>query len=226
MYINDLNPVAFSIFSLDIYWYSLSYIFGLLLGWTYCKSIIIKNEIISKKFDDYISYLIIAIIIGGRVGYIIIYNLDFYIQNPLDIFKIWKGGMSFHGALIGIIVITIYYSKKNQINSFLFLDYIALSSPIGIFFGRIANFINSELYGRETDVIWSVQFVLVDDAFRHPSQIYEALFEGLILFLILNILYKKKDFAVGVISSFFLIIYSMFRFIIEFTRQPDEQIGY
>ena len=140
---------------------------------------------------------------------------------------ICEGGMSFHGGLIGVILATYIFSKKNNINSFLFLDLISMSAPIGIFLGRIANFINSELYGRETDLFWSVKFEKVDNVFRHPSQIYEAFFEGIILFILLNFIFKKQIYkSPGIISALFLIFYSLFRFFIEFTREPDVQIGF
>jgi len=135
--------------------------------------------------------------------------------------------MSFHGGLIGVILSTYIFSKKNNINPFIFLDTISMSAPIGIFLGRIANFINSELYGRKTDLFWSVKFEKIDNVFRHPSQIYEAIFEGIILFVLLNFLFKKQFYkSPGLISSLFLIFYSSFRFFIEFTREPDVQIGY
>jgi phosphatidylglycerol:prolipoprotein diacylglycerol transferase len=140
---------------------------------------------------------------------------------------IWNGGMSFHGGVIGVIVATAIFSKKNNINLYIFLDLISLVAPIGIFLGRITNFINSELYGNETNVIWGVKFITIDNITRHPSQIYEAIFEGLILFFLLNYLAKKDSFQKpGLISALFLILYSLFRFILEFFRAPDPQIGY
>ena len=225
MFINDFDPVAFNIFSLEIRWYSLSYIFGIIFGWLYCKKKLIKDFSIQKLFDDYLIYLILGIILGGRLGYVLIYNLKYYSSNPIEIFMIWQGGMSFHGAVIGVILTTYIFSIKEKINTFYFLDLVALSSPIGIFFGRIANFINSELYGRETDLLWSVKFILIDNSSRHPSQIYEAIFEGLILFILLNFLITKDGKKDGYISSIFLIFYSIFRFFIEFTREPDVHIG-
>jgi len=225
MFINNFDPVAFNIFSLEIRWYSLSYIFGIIFGWLYCKKRLIKNDSFQELFDNYIFYLILGIILGGRLGYVLIYNLNYYFSNPLEIIMIWQGGMSFHGALIGIILATFIFSMKNKISTFYFLDLVALSAPIGIFFGRIANFINSELYGRESDVFWSVKFLLVDNLNRHPSQIYEAIFEGLILFIILNFLISRDDKKNGYVSAFFLIFYSIFRFLIEFTREPDAHIG-
>ena len=226
MFINNFDPVAFNILSLEIRWYSLSYIFGIIFGLIYCKKKLIKDDLYLRLFDDYIFYLILGIILGGRLGYIIIYNFEYYINNPLEILMIWKGGMAFHGAVIGIILFTYLFSKKNKLNYFYLLDLVAMSAPIGIFFGRISNFINSELYGTETDVFWSVKFQLIDNLNRHPSQIYEAIFEGLILFIILNYLVSKKNRKHGYISSLFLIFYSVFRFFVEFTREPDQHIGY
>ena len=226
MFINNFDPVAIEIFSLEIRWYSLAYIFGILLGWILAKKLFIKTVEIKNKFDDYITYLIIGIILGGRLGYILIYNLNFYINNPIDIFKIWQGGMSFHGGLLGVICVSIIFAKKNNQNSFLYMDIVALVAPIGIFFGRIANYINSELYGTITNVPWSVKFIQVDNLSRHPSQLYEALLEGVCLFLILIYFRNKFSDKPGLISGLFLIFYSIFRFFIEFYRVPDEQLGF
>ena len=227
MFINNFDPVAFQIFSFEIRWYSLAYIIGILLGWVLSKKIFIKNLEINKKFDDYITYLIIGIIVGGRLGYIVFYNFNYYLNNILDIFKIWEGGMSFHGGLIGVICASIVFAKKNKQDYFLYTDVVALAAPIGIFFGRLANFVNSELYGSPTEVPWAVTFVQVDNLSRHPSQLYEAVLEGIILFLIL-IYFRKKNYLEkpGLISALFLILYSVFRFIVEFFRVPDEQLGY
>ena len=225
MFINNFDPVAFQVFSIEIRWYSLAYIVGLLLGWIYCNKILIKNEDIKNQFDDFITYIIVGIIVGGRLGYVLIYNPSYYLQNLIEIPMIWNGGMSFHGALLGIVLATILFCKKNNQNVFYYLDLVALSAPIGIFLGRVANFINSELYGRETDIIWSVKFIQVDYLNRHPSQIYEAIFEGIVLFILLNLFQKKMLKKNGLISSLFLILYSIFRFFIEFTREPDAHIG-
>ncbi len=226
MFINNFDPVALEIFSLEIRWYSLAYVFGILLGWILAKKLFIQDNEIKNKFDDYLSYLIIGIILGGRLGYIFIYNLSFYINNPLDIFKIWQGGMSFHGGLIGVIFASIIFAKKNNQNPFLYMDIVALVAPIGIFFGRIANFINSELYGTITNLPWAVTFVQIDNLPRHPSQLYEALLEGLFLFLLLIYFRNKFLKKPGVISGLFLALYSVFRFFVEFYRAPDEQVGY
>jgi len=227
MFTNNFDPVAFQIFSLEIRWYSLAYIAGISLGWLYCKKKLIKDHHILSLFDDFITYLIIGIILGGRIGYALFYNLKYYLDNPFEILMIWSGGMSFHGGLIGVIIATKLFSNKYKIDQFIFLDLVALSAPIGIFFGRIANFINSELYGRQTDVAWSVQFTLIDNIKRHPSQLYEALFEGIILFFILGYFFKKNYLKKpGQISGLFLIFYSLFRFFVEFFRLPDSQVGY
>ena len=225
MFINNFDPVAFQVFSLEIRWYSLAYIVGLVLGWIYCNKILIKDEDKKKLFDEYISYIIIGIIIGGRLGYVFIYNPSYYLENFNEIPMIWNGGMSFHGAVLGIIFATIIFCKKNNQNIFYYLDLISLSAPIGIFLGRISNFINSELYGRETDIIWSVKFLQIDNLYRHPSQIYEAIFEGIILFILLNFFHHKLIKKNGLISSLFIIYYSFFRFFVEFTREPDTHIG-
>ena len=192
MFINNFDPVAFQVFSFEIRWYSLAYIVGLIIGWIYCNKFLIKDQEKKNQFDDYITYIIIGIILGGRLGYVIIYNPSYYLENIIEIPMIWNGGMSFHGAVIGVILSTIFFCKKNNQNIFYYLDLVALSSPIGIFLGRISNFINSELYGRESDIVWSVKFIQVDNLNRHPSQIYEAIFEGIILFIILNFFYKKN----------------------------------
>ena len=226
MFINNFDPVAFQLLSIEIRWYSLAYIFGILFGWLYCKKFLINDNEEKKTFDDFISYLIIGIIVGGRIGYVLIYNFNYYINNLFEVLKIWNGGMSFHGALIGIIIATYIFCKKYKRQTLLYLDYIALTSPIGIFLGRTTNFLNSELYGRETEILWSVKFIKVDNLNRHPSQLYEALFEGLILFFILKIIYKKFSNLNGLTSSMFLILYSLFRFFIEFTREPDSHIGF
>jgi phosphatidylglycerol:prolipoprotein diacylglycerol transferase len=227
MFINNFDPIAFQIMSFEIRWYSLAYILGIVVGWILCKKIFIKNSDISEKFDDYITYLIIGVILGGRIGYIIFYNFSYYLDNIFDIFKIWQGGMSFHGGLLGVIASSYIFARKNNQNPFLYLDQVSLVAPIGIFFGRLANFINSELYGKTTDVPWSVIFIKVDNLSRHPSQLYEAILEGIILFLILNY-FMNKDYLKkpGLISGLFLIYYSLFRFFIEFLRVPDQQIGY
>ena len=232
MYTHNLDPVLMNFGFLSIRWYSLAYIFGIIIGWFLGKKIIthiLKNIDLNfdiKDFDDLITYIIISLIIGGRLGYVIFYNLGYYISNPLDIIKVWEGGMSFHGALIGIIFGTYLFSLKRNIPSFFLLDTIACVSPIGIFLGRIANFINGELVGKVTSVPWGVIFPAVDMLPRHPSQLYEAMLEGIFLFLILNTLILTRAYKMGTCSYLFLIFYGIFRIISEFFREPDKQIGY
>ncbi len=232
MYTHNLDPVLLDFGILVIRWYSLAYIFGIILGWWVGKKIarhIIKTASLKFKlsyFDDLISYLIISIIIGGRLGYIIFYNLEYYIANPFDMIKVWEGGMSFHGALIGVIFGTYFFSKKKNISTLFLLDIIACVSPIGIFFGRVANFINGELIGKATSGSWGIIFPTVDMLPRHPSQLYEAVLEGAILFLILNFFVLKKKYKIGTCSYLFLILYGVFRIISEFFREPDIQLGY
>tara|TARA_Y100001970_G_scaffold260370_1_gene342390 strand:+ start:1547 stop:2326 length:780 start_codon:yes stop_codon:yes gene_type:complete len=232
MYIHNLDPIIFNFGFLSLRWYSVAYILGIIIGWWYGKkilSLICLNNNINFKislFDDYISYVIISIILGGRIGYILFYNLEFYLLNPLEVFFIWKGGMSFHGGLLGIIIATIFFSKKNKLDKLIIFDVVSCVAPIGIFLGRMANFINSELFGKPTDLPWAIIFPLVDGQPRHPSQIYEAFLEGILLFLILNIFIRTSIYIKGKVASLFLILYSIFRLISELYREPDHQIGY
>ena len=232
MYIHNLNPIIFDFGILSLKWYSLAYLFGVIFGWWYGKKIILfinnkyNNNFKLDLFDDYITYVIISIIIGGRLGYVLFYNLSYFISNPIEIFFIWKGGMSFHGGLLGIIAATMLFSKRRGFDKMVLLDVVSCVAPIGIFFGRLANFINGELYGKPTDLPWAVIFPLIDDFGRHPSQIYEAFLEGALLFLILNLIIKKMHYKRGVCAAAFLIFYSLFRIFSEFFREPDLQIGY
>ena len=232
MFTHNLDPVLLNFGLISIRWYSMAYIVGILAGWWYGKKLIQKrlqfeiDKFYIKEFDDLISYLIIAIILGGRIGYIIFYNPQYYILNPFDTLKVWEGGMSFHGALAGIIIVTLIFSRKRNLKALFLLDIIACVSPIGIFLGRIANFVNGELVGKISNVSWSVIFPNIDLAPRHPSQIYEAFLEGIVLFTILNYLIFKKNYKLGICSSLFLIYYGIFRIISEFFREPDIQLGY
>ena len=232
MYSHNLDPVLIDLGFIAIRWYSLAYIFGIVAGWWFGKKIIkhiSKNNNLYfniKEFDDLITYIIVSLIIGGRLGYIIFYNLDYYISNPIDIIKIWEGGMSFHGALVGIILGTYFFSKSRRISTLFLLDIIACVSPIGIFLGRIANFINGELVGKVTNVSWSVIFPAIDMLPRHPSQLYEAVLEGVILFLILNTIVFRQRYKIGTCSYLFLIFYGVLRIMSELYREPDAQLGY
>ena len=213
MIVHNFDPVLIDLGIFQIRWYSIAYIFGILLGWAYGRKILARvsninnnfNKIKKTDFDDLILYLIVGIIIGGRIGYIIFYNLEYYSENFLEIFKVWRGGMSFHGGLLGVIVAIFLFAKKTNNNFFKFSDIIACVAPIGIFLGRLANFINGELYGKISTAPWAVIFPNVDSMPRHPSQLYEAILEGVVLFIIINYLALKKEliYKTGFISAFF-----------------------
>ncbi|MDG2458230.1 MAG: prolipoprotein diacylglyceryl transferase [Alphaproteobacteria bacterium] len=225
----NINPVAIDLGFIQIRWYAISYIAGILLSWVLILNIIkFKNlKVDNKVISELISNSMIGIIIGGRLGYVIFYNPDYYLNNFLEIFKLWNGGMSFHGGFIGVVFAVIYSSKISKTPILILADLIAIVAPIGIFFGRLANFINGELYGRITNHSFGMIFPNAGNSPRHPSQLYEAFFEGFLLFIIMllfikftNILNKK-----GLITALFLSCYGSFRFMIEFFREPDSNIG-
>ena len=236
MFVHDFNPVLVDLGIFQIRWYSLAYIVGIILGWVYAAKIIkltINNEynftpVEKSDFDDLVVYLIVGIIFGGRLGYIIFYNFEYYGQNFFEIFKLWQGGMSFHGGLLGVIIATFIFSKNKKINFFKLSDIISCVAPIGIFLGRMANFINGELFGKISTLPWAVIFPNAGNIARHPSQIYEAILEGLFLFILINFLALKKHLIMksGYISSFFLISYSILRIFSENFREPDQHLGY
>ncbi len=226
----NINPIAIDLGVVKISWYAISYICGILLSWFLILKIIkFKNiKISNKNVSDLISNCIVGIILGGRLGYVIFYNPEYYFNNILEIFKIWNGGMSFHGGFIGVIIAVIYSSKSSKVPLMVFSDLISIVSPIGIFFGRIANFVNGELYGKVTNHKFGMIFPKGGNLPRHPSQLYEALFEGLILFIILLLLMNVTNFfnKKGLMTGFFILLYGIFRFFVEFFREPDIHIGY
>ena len=235
MIVHNFDPILIDLGIFQIRWYSIAYIMGIVLGWAYAIRIIREitrkynfTAIKTKDFDDLIIYLILGIIFGGRIGYIIFYNFQYYVENIFEILKIWEGGMSFHGGLLGVVVATFIFSKNRGINFFYFSDIICCVAPIGIFLGRIANFINGELYGKVSTLPWSVIFPAGGNYPRHPSQIYEAILEGVFLFILLNFFAFKKKLLlkVGNISGFFLVFYSIGRIVGESFREPDIQLGY
>ena len=223
-YPSFLSPVAFELFGLTIRWYSISYILGFIYFYFFAYNNLKQFSLDKKKLEDLFFYLFISVIIGGRLGYAIFYNLNFYIQNPFEILKVWQGGMSFHGALIGIILTTIIYSKRNNISIFLLSDLLSITAPVGLFLGRISNFLNQELIGRPTEFFLSISYPN-EDIYRHISQIYEAIFEGLIPAILLLIIFYKFKIKNGLITSIFLINYGLSRIIIENFREPDFQLG-
>ena len=232
MIVHNLDPVFLDFGIIQIRWYSLAYIFGILIGWLYGKKIIAEqvtqnnSKIYLSKYDDLITYIIVGVIVGGRIGYVLFYNFNFYIENIFEIFKIWKGGMSFHGGLVGVAISILIFSKKNNLNYIIYFDTVSAVAPIGIFFGRISNFINGELVGKATSISWGVVFPTIDNVLRHPSQLYEAFLEGIVLFLLMNLIFFRKIYKIGTCSYMFLIFYGIFRIISEFFREPDAQLGY
>ena len=225
----SIDPVILSLGIFDIRWYSLAYIAGFIIG-----SIIIKylnkkllNILSNKQIDSFFIWSILGVIIGGRVGYVLFYQTSYLFINPIYILKIWTGGMSFHGGLIGIIISMYLFCKKNNIQFFYLSDLVSIVAPIGLFFGRIANFINNELYGKITNFSFAMVYPEIDLQPRHPSQLYEAFLEGIILFIILLTYFNKtkSDPTIGKISGLFLILYATFRILIEFLREPDSHIG-
>ena len=236
MIVHNFDPVLIDFGIFQIRWYSIAYILGIIIGWIYAGQIIKEtynnagglNHIKKMDFDDLLIYLVVGIILGGRLGYVIFYNLEYYSQNLIEIFQVWQGGMSFHGGLLGVIIAIFIFSKNRGASFFGFADIIACVAPIGIFLGRIANFINGELYGKVSTLPWAVVFPSAGNISRHPSQIYEAILEGIVLFILINFLAIKKKLLIktGYISSFFLISYSGLRIFSENFREPDEHLGY
>lgn len=227
----NIDPVAFSLGPLDVRWYSLAYMVAFIAGWRYCMALAAKDtdKLPSpKQVDDFLVWAVLGVILGGRIGYVLFYNLAEYIQNPADMLKIWHGGMSFHGGLLGMATSTLVYSYRHKIPALRLGDILACAAPIGFFFGRIANFINGELYGRVTDSPFSMVFPHGGSLPRYPSQLFEAFFEGLVLFFLLLIL---AQFSVirnrnGLLFGIFLMFYGAARFVIEYWREPDIQLGF
>ena len=225
----NINPIAIDFGLVKISWYALSYIIGILSSWYLILKIIKlkKIQISNKIISDLISNCMVGIILGGRLGYVIFYNPEFYFNNLIEIFKIWNGGMSFHGGFIGVILAIIYSSKTSKIPITMFSDLISIVAPIGIFFGRVANFINGELFGRVTNHYFGMIFPNGGKLPRHPSQLYEAFFEGIVLFIIMVILLNKQKLfeKKGFLTASFVSLYGIFRFLIEYLREPDGHIG-
>lgn len=225
----SIDPILISLGFLDIRWYSLSYIFTFIFGSILIKKLNKKslNNLSDIQIDKFFVWAVLGVIIGGRVGYVLFYQLQLFFQDPLYIFQIWKGGMSFHGGLIGMIFAIYIFAKQNNLSFFYLSDLVSIVAPIGLFLGRISNFINTELYGRITDFPFAIIYPLIDNNPRHPSQLYEAFFEGVVLFIILYLIFIKnsKKYSAGIISAYFLILYSIFRFLIEFLREPDLHLG-
>ena len=229
-----LDPVALDLGFFQLRWYSLAYLAGIFLGYWYMLKLIKQPgaPMARRHADDLVFYAALGIILGGRVGYVLFYNLSYYLQNPLDILKLWDGGMSFHGGMIGTVLGIIYLSRKEKLNWLRVHDYVACCVPLGLFFGRLANFVNHELWGAPTNVAWAVRFpeliggMTVLGPPRHPSQIYEAILEGIVLFAILAWMFWKTQsrYEPGKLVGAFTFFYGLFRFLIEFVREPDAQL--
>ena len=226
----NIDPVAFELGPLVVRWYALAYIVGLLLGWKYAVWLNRRPAglVPQDALDDFLAWAVIGIVLGGRIGYVLFYQPDYFLDYPLAIFEIWRGGMSFHGGLIGIILAMILFARKRGIALLALTDLVAAAGPIGLFLGRLANFVNGELFGRPADLPWAVIFPGGGPLPRHPSQIYEAFLEGILLFLVLFLLasaWQARRWP-GVISGAFLAGYGIARIIAEFFREPDPQLGF
>ena len=224
----NIDPTAFTIFGIDIQWYGISYALGIFLALLYSKNLARKfNSINQEVLDDILIWIALGIIIGGRLGYVIFYDFIFYLNNiNLIILGIREGGMSFHGGIIGVIIACLLFSRIKKINFFPVMDIISCSAPIGLFLGRIANFLNSELWGKETTSFLGIIFPNGGPNPRHATQLYESFLEGIILFIIINIFYRKHFNKPGYTSSLFLVLYGLFRALVELLREPDSHIGF
>ncbi|MBI3440273.1 MAG: prolipoprotein diacylglyceryl transferase [Proteobacteria bacterium] len=227
----DIDPIAIHFgATFGIRWYALSYLAGLLGGWYYAANLadLDRDRRPNREdIDNVLPLVVLGIILGGRIGYVLFYNFDYYAHNPLEIPFLWRGGMSFHGGLLGVLLVCAIYARRHRFSLLALGDILATVAPIGLFFGRIANFVNGELFGRVTTVPWAVTFPYGGGLPRHPSQIYEALLEGLGLFLILFLAAGRPDIrrSTGMLSGIFITGYGLSRFIVEFYREPDIQIG-
>ena len=224
----NIDPVLIQIGPFGIRWYALAYIAGIVLGWWWCKHLLAKPPQIMKReaFDDFILWATLGIVLGGRLGYVLFYKPDFYLEHPLEALKVWQGGMSFHGGLIGVLLAIGLFARRQGVPYFALSDVVACGVPFGLLFGRLANFINGELWGRVTDVPWGMVFPGAGDIPRHPSQLYQAGLEGGCLFVLLFIVERTgARRRVGVLSGMFLIGYGIARTIGELFRQPDAFLG-
>jgi phosphatidylglycerol---prolipoprotein diacylglyceryl transferase len=226
----DIDPVAVRIGPLAIRWYALAYITGLLLGWAYILRLLRQppHTMTSEQVGDFLGWAVIGIVLGGRLGYVAFYKPEYYLNNPNEIFAIWQGGMSFHGGVIGMLLAMEAFTRRRSLSFLGLADLIACAAPIGIAFGRVANFINGELYGRVTSVSWGVMFPRGGAEPRHPSQLYEAALEGVVLFVLLYVLarHTRLRFYPGALGGVFLLGYGIARVVVEFFREPDVQLGF
>jgi phosphatidylglycerol---prolipoprotein diacylglyceryl transferase len=223
----NIDPIIFTLGPLQVRWYGLMYVLGFVIASFLMKKMARENlfKIDPKKVDTLITYLIIGMLIGARIFYVFIYNWDYYSENMDEIMAVWKGGLSFHGALTGMLVAMYLFGRVNKLHFFQVTDWVAVSAGPGLFFGRLGNFINGELWGRVTDVPWAMIFPSGGPYPRHPSQLYEALAEGLLLFGVLWFLRKRVPYN-GILTLIFMAGYALIRIVVEFFREPDEQLGF
>ncbi len=219
IYTHQLSPIALDLGFFAVRWYGIAYILGFILASFWVQYIDKRHHFSKKIWDDFMVWAIIGVVIGGRLGHVLLYYPAYYLANPLEILEVWQGGMAFHGGLLGVIISGIIFIKYKKLNGLLFADYLAKSAPIGLFFGRIANFINGELVGNPTGGDWGVIFPKIDDIPRHPSQLYEALGEGLFLFIFINIIARRAP--IGIATGLFLLGYGVLRSAIELTRAEE-----
>ena len=221
-----IDPVFLRIGPLQFRWYGLMYILGFIATYFILRTESSRKRLPLSKDDiaDLVFYGAMGVVLGGRLGYILFYNLDFYLANPLRVFAVWEGGMSFHGGFLGVILAFVLFSRRKKVPFWALIDMAAQCAPVGLGLGRLGNFINGELYGRPTDVPWGMVFPGGGDVPRHPSQLYEAFLEGLVLFLIVRFVGRRSP-QTGVAAWTFVAGYGLFRFIVEFFRQPDAQLG-
>jgi len=225
----SFDPVAVSIGPFAIRWYALAYVCGLLIGWRYCRWLAARapTKIEARAIDDYLLWATLGVVLGGRLGYVVFYNPGHYLSNPLEIAYVWQGGMSFHGGLIGVVVATALFARKAGIPLLGLGDIVCCAAPVGLFLGRLANFVNGELFGRPTEAPWGVIFPQGGPLPRHPSQLYEAGLEGLVLFLVLWLLVRRGGLRRhGLASGVFFAGYGAARLFVELFREPDAQIGF
>jgi len=229
----NIDPVALAIGPLQIRWYALAYLAGILLGWAYAFYIVKKDEAKGLRpnradIDDYLPFAVLGIILGGRLGYILFYQPAYYFAHPLEMLHIWNGGMSFHGGILGVVISVIAYTRIRKIPTLRLGDLFAVCCTIGLCFGRLANFINGELYGRTTNAAWGMVFPGGGDLPRHPSQLYEAALEGVLLFIILSLMIHKESIRnrPGIVIGTFMIGYGLARMFVENFREPDWYLGF
>ena len=225
-----IDPILFELGPLVIRWYALAYVGGLILGWRYMVILARQTPQSAKDVDvdDFLVWATLGVVLGGRLGYVLFYKPEFFLSNPLAILRVWQGGMSFHGGFLGVVVAGIVFVRRRGIDALMFGDLLACIAPVGLFLGRIANFINGELFGRASDVPWAMVFPRGGPMARHPSQLYEALMEGLILFAVLFVLRRREAVRrrAGLLLGVFLTGYALARAVSELFRQPDVHLGF